>query len=60
MDSAAHGFSGREEEDFRITLDWLKRHGFNRQPQPNKGMPRIRNTVAFLNSTAGRAADAWR
>jgi pimeloyl-ACP methyl ester carboxylesterase len=35
MDSAAHRFSGREEEVFRITLDWLKRHGFNR-PRPNK------------------------
>ena len=29
MDSAAHGFSGREEEVFRITLNRLKRHGFN-------------------------------
>jgi pimeloyl-ACP methyl ester carboxylesterase len=43
MDSAAHGFSGREEEVFRITLDWLKRHGFNRQPQANKSLQRMRN-----------------
>jgi hypothetical protein len=26
MDAAAHQFSGREEEVFRITLDWLKKH----------------------------------
>ena len=45
MDSAAHRFNGREEEVFRITLDWLKRHGFN-GPRPNKGI-RTRNTAAF-------------
>ena len=26
MDAAAHQFRGREEEVFRITLDWLKKH----------------------------------
>jgi pimeloyl-ACP methyl ester carboxylesterase len=51
MDSAAHGFSGREEEVFRITLDWLKSHGFNR-PRTKKGM-RTRNTAAFLTQAPG-------
>lgn len=27
MDPAAHGFAGREEEVFRITLAWLAKHG---------------------------------
>lgn len=27
MDAAAHRFIGREEEVFRLTLDWLKKHG---------------------------------
>jgi pimeloyl-ACP methyl ester carboxylesterase len=59
MDSAAHAFSGREEEVFRITLDWLKRHGLNQQPQPHNSMQRTRNTAPFLNSTAQRrVADA--
>lgn len=30
MDAAAHRFSGREEEVFGITVDWLKRHGLGR------------------------------
>ena len=30
MDAAAHQFTGREEEVFRITLDWLKQHGLSR------------------------------
>ena len=29
MDAAAHQFRGREEEVFRTTLDWLKKHGLS-------------------------------